>query len=187
MKGALCCARKQPRKEGVVTREQHWAQGLRDEVNLHRIGLDRGILLPRLKPLRYHQEITEFAQARVEFMIASKTYGHRDRDGNMVAARLRAFRSTALPNGFPVKFATENIAWGTRTSPADLFDDFHRSDIHRRAIENPGYVYTGIGVAFDEVGGQYYVTDDLHLPEEKRTRTFGPGQMFFCQVFYTPA
>jgi uncharacterized protein YkwD len=159
-----------------VTRETQWAMGLRDQVNIHRIGLDR-FLQPRLKPLRYHQRITEFAQARADFMVASKTYGHRDQEGRMVAARLAAV-------GFPYRYATENIAWGQRPDPGKLFEDFFQSAGHRRAIEAPGYVYTGIGIAFDEVGGDYFMTD---MPlSDTNPRYLGPA-MFVCQVFYTPA
>ena len=105
-----------------------------------------------LKPLRSAYQLGVSAQEYAEDLATQNFFSHQGKDGSTLSTRVAA-------TGYDFAAAGENIAAGQRTAEK-VFDDWMRSDGHRKNILAEGYTEVGFGL-FDATGssdfGKYWV------------------------------
>ncbi|MFZ0242215.1 MAG: CAP domain-containing protein [Desulfobacterales bacterium] len=107
-----------------------------------------------LHPLSYDKELTAAAENHSRDMAEHNYFDHTGRDG-------RDFNERIAAAGYEYRVSGENIAAGQRT-PAEVVDNWMKSERHRKNILNPDFCDIGVGYAeAPESKLQYYWTQDF--------------------------
>lgn len=100
--------------------------------------------------------LTTAAQSHVRDMVSHQHHSHTGTDGSTVRVRIER-------TGYgPGNRSGEN--WVSVADPAQAIDWWLNSAAHRRNIFNPVWEHLGIGVAINQVNGQYYVVAVFAAP-----------------------
>ncbi len=96
-------------------------------------------------PVELDEKLSRVAQACAEEMASKAFFAHVSPGGLTLRARLRIA-------GYDFKLAGENLA--VASGPLSAHFGIEHSPAHRSTLLDPNYTKVGIGVAFQEVGGQ---------------------------------
>lgn len=148
-------AAQQPKKEEISnpTVAGNPGEGLPQANNLFVLG--NGVRAKHnAAALSLHEKLTKSAQFKAEDMAKNNYFAHQGKN----SSRMNGL-DYLKELGAPCKSTSENIqkAWGTQATNQKVMDSWVNSPAHFRALINPKYKLTGLGVAKSSSGVYYSV------------------------------
>jgi uncharacterized protein YkwD len=116
----------------------------------------------RAQPLRWNENLAAVARAHSRDMLEQRFFGHVDREGRTLSARINAA-------GIPWRALGENIAVN-RTVPgaeAAFMNEPRFQNNHRANILNANYTDVGIGIVQGPKGSLYITQDFVAIPPNR--------------------